>query len=379
MTIGVLKENPGETRVAMSPDTAKAFLALKLKVLVESGAGDGSFFGDSDYEQSGAQVIDRATVLSASDCLVMINALHPNELPGIKKGSIAIGHFQPYQQNELIDAFKTFGVTSFSLDLLPRTTLAQSMDILSSMSSVSGYKAVIQAADHLPRFFPMFMTAAGTIKPARVLILGGGVAGLQALATARRLGAVVEVFDVRSVVKEEVQSLGGKFIEVQGSMESEAAGGYAVEQSEAYQQQQRELIHNHAQKADCVICTAQIPGKKAPLLLYASTINVMQPGSVVVDLAAASGGNCELTVNNQVIRHNGITIIGNSSYPAAMPLDASRMFSNNLLNFTKLLIDSNGQFYLHFDDEIVSKTCLTHNGFIKHEAVAAFYEKNKIE
>lgn len=375
MTIGVLKEKQDETRVAMSPETEKAYLALKLNVLVETGAGEGSFFDDIDYLQAGAQVVDRKTVLSESDCLLMINALRPEEVSGIKKGSIVIGHFQPYQQKALIDAFRTSNVASFSLDLLPRTTLAQSMDILSSMSSVAGYKAVIQAADHLPRFFPMFMTAAGTIKPARVLILGGGVAGLQALATARRLGAVVEVFDVRSAVKEEVQSLGGKFIEVQGSMESAAAGGYAVEQSEAYQQQQRELIHNHAQKADCVICTALIPGKKAPLLLYAHTIDSMQPGSVVVDLAAASGGNCELTVNNQVIRHKGITIIGNSSYPAAMPLDASRMFSNNLLNFTKLLINPNGKFYLNFDDEIISKTCLTYNGLIKHEAVAAFYEK----
>jgi NAD(P) transhydrogenase subunit alpha len=243
------------------------------------------------------------------------------------------------------------------------------MDILSSMSTVSGYKAVIDAAGHLSRFFPMFMSASGTVKPARVLILGAGVAGLQALATARRLGAVVEVFDVRSAVKEEVQSLGGKFIEVPGALEDKSAGGYAVEQQEEYLRKQGELIHNHAVKSDVVICTAQIPGKKAPILLHQSTVEMMTKGSVVVDLAASTGGNCELTQVNSTFTHKGVIVIGKVDYPSMMPTDASRMFSNNLVNFTRLLISKEGNLAINFNDEIIKSACITHEGQIVNQRV----------
>jgi NAD(P) transhydrogenase subunit alpha len=243
------------------------------------------------------------------------------------------------------------------------------MDILSSMATVSGYKAVLEAANHLARFFPMFMTASGTVKPARVLILGAGVAGLQALATARRLGAVVEVFDVRSAVKEEVHSLGGKFIEVEGAREDNHAGGYAVEQQEDYLRKQGELIHDHAIRSDVVITTAQIPGKKAPVLLHTKTVELMVPGSVIVDLAASTGGNCELTVHNSIIHHKDIVIIGKVDYPSMLPMDASRMYSNNLLNFVRLMLDGNGNLKPDWNNEIIRNTCITHDGKIVHEKI----------
>jgi NAD(P) transhydrogenase subunit alpha len=260
-------------------------------------------------------------------------------------------------------------ITSFSMDTVPRTTRAQAMDILSSMATVSGYRAVLDAALHLPKFFPMFMTAAGTIKPAKVLILGAGVAGLQAVATSRKLGSVVEVFDVRAAVKEEVQSLGGKFIEVEGAKDDKTAGGYAVEQSEEFKQKQRQLIHDHAVKANVVIATAQIPGRQAPILLTTETVNAMMPGSVVIDLAASTGGNCEVTQNGKTIVHNQVTIIGKSDYPSDMPFDASKMFGNNLLNFLKLIISKEGNLNLNFEDDIVKGTCITHNKEIVNERV----------
>jgi NAD(P) transhydrogenase subunit alpha len=237
------------------------------------------------------------------------------------------------------------------------------------MATVAGYKAVLDAAGNLNKFFPMFMSAAGTVKPAKVLILGAGVAGLQALAIARKLGAVVEVFDVRSAVKEEVLSLGGKFIEVEGAVEDADAGGYAVEQTEEFKQKQGELIHQHAVKSDAVICTAQIPGKEAPLLLKKATVDQMKPGSVIVDLAASTGGNCELTKNNQTVIHKQVKVIGNSGYPSELPYDASSMYGRNILNFIRLLIDEKGDLNLDFNDEIIGGTCLTHDGEIVHNLV----------
>jgi NAD(P) transhydrogenase subunit alpha len=290
-----------------------------------------------------------------------------------KAGKVLAGGLDPYHARESIDVLLAKSITSFSLELLPRTTLAQSMDVLSSMATVAGYRAVLEAAIRLPKFFPMFMTAAGTIKPAKLLVLGAGVAGLQALATARRLGAVVEVFDVRSAVKEEVQSLGGKFIEVAGAMEDKSAGGYAIEQTEEFRQKQRDLIHQHALRADIIISTAQIPGKKAPVLLFRETIEAMQAGSVIIDLASATGGNIELTRDGEEIHHHGVTIIGRSDYPSAMPLDASRMYGNNLLNFTRLLIGEDGGFQPDWNDEIISKSCLTHQGKIMHEKILQYY------
>jgi len=248
------------------------------------------------------------------------------------------------------------------------------MDILSSMATVAGYKAVLEAALRLPVFLPMFMTAAGTIRPANVLILGAGVAGLQAIATARRLGAQVYVFDVRSAVKEEVQSLGGKFVEVEGAVEDKAAGGYAVEQTGEYKAKQQEAINNQAIKSDVIICTAQIPGKKAPLLISKETAEKMKPGSVIVDLAASTGGNCELTENDKIITHKTVTIIGQSNYPALTPLDSSRMFGKNVFNFLKLIIGEEGKLNLNFEDEIVKGTCITHSGEILNERVKSSKE-----
>jgi NAD(P) transhydrogenase subunit alpha len=243
------------------------------------------------------------------------------------------------------------------------------MDILSSQATVAGYKAVLAAATELPHFFPFFMTAAGTIRPAKVLILGAGVAGLQAIATTRKLGGVVEVFDVRSAVKEEVKSLGGKFIEVEGAKEDLDAGGYAVEQTEEFKEKQRQLIHDHSVKSNVIICTAQIPGKKAPVLLTRKTVEGMKKGSVIIDLAASTGGNCELTKNNETIVHNGVKIVGNSNFPSEIPYDSSKMFGQNILNFLKLIINEEGGINLNFEDEIVKGTCITHDKEIVNERV----------
>ena len=270
---------------------------------------------------------------------------------------------------KLVTAFLQAGISSFSMDAVPRTTRAQSMDVLSSMATIAGYKAVLDAAGHLPSFFPMFMSAAGTIRPANVLILGAGVAGLQAIAIARKLGAQVEAFDVRSAVKEEVMSLGARFVEVEGAKEDASAGGYAVEQTEEYKRKQQEAIDQHAAKANVVICTAQIPGRKAPLLISKEVVARMQPGSVIIDLASSTGGNCELSEDNKSVVHHGVTIIGQSNYPAKMPKDASKMFGKNVSNFLDLLITDDGQMSLNFDDEIVRGTCITHQGEIINERV----------
>jgi len=248
------------------------------------------------------------------------------------------------------------------------------MDILSSMATVAGYNAVLEAALKLPTFFPMFMAAAGTIRPANVLILGAGVAGLQAIATSRKLGAQVHVFDVRSAVKEEVMSLGGKFVEVEGATEDKDAGGYAVEQTEEYKKKQQEAINVQAAKSNVIICTAQIPGKKAPLLISKETVETMKKGSVIIDLAASTGGNCEVTKNNETIEHKGVTIVGQSNYPAQMPVDASRMFGKNVLNFMKLIIGEEGELNLNFEDDIVKGTCITHKGEIYNERVKSVIE-----
>jgi NAD(P) transhydrogenase subunit alpha len=237
------------------------------------------------------------------------------------------------------------------------------------MASVSGYKAVLRAAYELPHFFPMYITAAGSIKPSKVLILGAGVAGLQAIATSRRLGAIVEAFDVRSAAKEEVMSLGAKFVEVAGATEDKGAGGYAVEQTEEFKQKQAQVVQDHASKADVIICTAQIPGRKAPVLVKKETVEVMKPGSVIIDLAASTGGNCELTQNNEVVIHNGVKIIGDSNLAAMMSIDASKMYGKNVINFLKLIINKEGAIHLNFEDEIVRGTCITHNGEIVNDRV----------
>ncbi|MCA1757811.1 MAG: Re/Si-specific NAD(P)(+) transhydrogenase subunit alpha [Bacteroidales bacterium] len=370
MTTGILKEQGNESRAALLPSHLKAITSLNVKVLVEKGTGEGVFTPDNAYQEAGAIIASRDEVISGSDILLMVNPPDDETLKKIGSDKkIIIGTISPLEGREVSDRLKGENLTVFSMDLIPRTTRAQAMDVLSSMATVAGYRAVLDAALHLPRFFPMFMSAAGTIRPAKVLVLGAGVAGLQAIATARKLGAVVEVFDVRSAVKEEVQSLGAKFIEVEGATEDKEAGGYAVEQSEEFRQKQSEMIQDHAARASVVICTAQIPGKKAPVLVKKESVERMVPGSVIVDLAASTGGNCELTQDNKTIEHHGVTIIGQSNYPVTMSIDASLMYGTNLVNFLKLLIGENGELNLDFNDDIIKGTALTHNGELVSDRV----------
>lgn len=369
MIVGLLKEPQFEKRVALLPEAVAVLRKLNVDVLVETNAGVTAYVSDADYQAAGANIAARDKVFSAADVLIKINAFTTDDVNACKPNQVLLAVLNPYQNKELISLLVERSLTSFGLDTIPRTTRAQAMDILSSMATVAGYRAVLDAALHLPKFFPMFMSAAGTIKPAKVLILGAGVAGLQAIATARKLGAVVEVFDVRAAVKEEVQSLGGKFIEVEGAKDDKAAGGYAVEQTEEFKQKQRQLIHDHAVKANVIITTAQIPGKQAPVLVTKETVDNMLPGAVIIDLAASTGGNCEVTQNGQTIVHNQVTIIGKSDYPSDMPFDASKMFGNNVINFLKLMITSEGGLHLNFDDDIVKGTCITHNKEIVNERV----------
>jgi NAD(P) transhydrogenase subunit alpha len=375
MKIGLLKEPESEKRVALLPANVKDLVTIKHEVWVEHNAGYHAFFNDQLYQEAGASVKKREEVLKSCDLLLQIHALETGELKKLQQDAWVLSQFNPLQDKEQAYAAKDAGLTSFSMDLIPRTTRAQSMDVLSSMATVAGYKAVLESARLLPQFFPMFMTAAGTIKPVKLLVLGAGVAGLQAIATARKLGAQVEAFDVRSAVKEEVQSLGGKFIEVEGARDEAAAGGYAVEQTDDFKQRQQQLIHDHAVKANVVITTAQIPGRRAPILLRKETVEHMMPGSVVVDLAASTGGNCELTQDNKTIQHNAVTIVGESNFPAYLPADASKMYGNNVMNFLKLLLKDDGSHMLNFDDDIVAGTCLAHKGEFVNERVKQMLNK----
>jgi NAD(P) transhydrogenase subunit alpha len=284
---------------------------------------------------------------------------------------VILGVYQPLFNGAQMREWAGRGWTVFSLDTIPRTTRAQSMDVLSSQANIAGYKAVLLAAMSYSRYFPMFMTAAGSIPPAKVLILGAGVAGLQAIATARRLGAVVEVFDTRPAVKEEVMSLGAKFVEVEGAADASKAGGYAVEQSAEFQARQKQRIADSAKKSDIIITTAQIPGRKAPVLITQEMIESMRPGSVIVDLAAATGGNTDLTRNAETVMHGGVSIIGNSALPATAPADASKVYAKNVLNFVKLLIDKDGKLHLNFDDDLVKGTAITHGGAVVNERVGS--------
>lgn len=369
MKIGILKEHAPENRVVLMPDSVKALINLKAELLVEKDAGEKVFVENKEYEEAGAKIVDRKTILADSDLILSVNALPVKEIGSLDSSKVLIAAMNPFGNKEVVEALVAQKVTSFSLELVPRITRAQAMDILSSMATIAGYRAVLDAAMHLPRFFPMFMSAAGTIKPAKMLILGAGVAGLQAIAIGRKLGAVVEVFDVRSAVKEEVMSLGGKFVEVEGATEDAAAGGYAVEQTDEFKKRQGELIQKHAIKSDVVICTAQIPGRKAPVLIEKESVEQMQDGSIIIDLAASTGGNCELTENDKTIVKHGVTIIGNSNYQNGMQIDASSMFGRNVVNLLKLFISEEGNLNLNFEDEIIQGSCLTKEGEIINERV----------
>ncbi|RLD58358.1 MAG: Re/Si-specific NAD(P)(+) transhydrogenase subunit alpha [Bacteroidetes bacterium] len=376
MTIGIIKEQSPETRVALLPEAISPLIDLKTEVLVERGAGVEAMSSNEKYEEAGAKILSRKEVFKQAKIILMVNPLSEEDIQLLDKDQVIVGTLNPLSDEKLVSLLKKSGSTSFSLDAVPRITRAQAMDVLSSMATVAGYRAVLEAAFNLPTFFPMFMSAAGTIKPAKLLVLGAGVAGLQAIATARKLGAVVEAFDVRSAVKEEVQSLGGRFVEVEGAKDDAAAGGYAVEQTEEFKKKQSKLIQDHALKSDVVICTAQIPGRKAPVLILKDTVGNMKAGSVIIDLAASTGGNCELTENDKTIVHNGVKIIGNSNYPSGMPVDASRMYGKNLLNFLKLIIDEEGNTKLDFEDEIIKGACITHEGEVVNERVKGLWKKS---
>ncbi|MGH2643478.1 MAG: NAD(P) transhydrogenase subunit alpha [Chitinophagaceae bacterium] len=373
MVIGILKEPAGENRVSLLPENVKQLIQLKTVVLAEKNAGFRAFADDKGYEAVGATMVSKIDIFAKADLILSIHSLAESDFALIKKGTVWLGDYDPLYHLPLLKQFASFGWTVFSLDNIPRTTRAQSMDIRSSQANIAGYKAVLLAAYAYSRYFPMFMTAAGSIAPAKMLVVGAGVAGLQAVATGRRLGAVVEVFDTRPAVKEEVMSLGGKFIEVEGATDVSKAGGYAVEQSEEYKQKQQQKIAESVAKADIIISTAQIPGRKAPVLITKSMIEKMRSGSVIVDLAAASGGNTELTKDNDTIQYNGIIIIGNSNLPSEMASDASKLYGKNVLNFLKLIIDKDGNLNLNFQDELVSGTCITYDGKITNERVRKFF------
>ncbi len=376
MVIGVLREPINENRVALLPGEVKTIKGMNANVWLESDAGMQAFESNDKYKEAGAEIKDRNEILQNVDIVFQINPLSKEDMDAIPSGKVIMSCLSPLANHDLIRHARDKGLTTFSMDYVPRTTRAQAMDVLSSMASVAGYKAVLKAADALPHFFPMYITAAGSIKPSKVLILGAGVAGLQAIATARKLGAVVEAFDVRSAVKEEVMSLGAKFVEVEGATEDKAAGGYAVEQTEEFKQKQAETIQDHAKKSDIVICTAQIPGRKAPVLIKKETVEAMKDGSVIVDLAASTGGNCELTENDTAVVKHNVTIIGDSNLPSSMAVDASFMYGKNMINFLKLIIDKEGNLSLNWEDDIVAGTCITHEGEIKNERVKKINEAN---
>ena len=338
--------------------------------MIENNAGITAFATNEKYEASGAVIVERSGLLKTADIILTINEPQQTEL-AILQSKVVLGLFQPLFNHDLVKDFAANGATVFSIDMLPRTTRAQSMDVLSSQANIAGYKAVLMAANLFPKYFPMFMTAAGSIPPAKMLILGAGVAGLQAIATGRRLGAVVEVFDTRPAVKEEVMSLGAKFVEVEGAADASKAGGYAVEQSEDFMQRQKAKIAESVAKADIIITTAQIPGKKAPVLITTSMMEAMKNGSVIIDLAAATGGNTELTKNDETVIYNGVSIVGNSRLPSGMPSDASKLYGKNMLNFLQLIIDKEGNLNLNFEDDLVKGTCIVHEGKITNERVLA--------
>jgi NAD(P) transhydrogenase subunit alpha len=355
-----------ERRVALVPDTAAKLIAAGLEVSVEEGAGSNAFVPDEAYVAAGVKVVKGATaLLNDADVVLKVQAPSLAEVELLQNAAVLISFLQPATQGDIVIALAKRGVTAFSLELVPRISRAQSMDALSSQASASGYKAVLIAAARLGKFFPMMMTAAGTVAPARVLVMGAGVAGLQAIATARRLGAVVSAYDVRHAVKDEVKSLGATFIELPLEAQ-EGQGGYAREQSEEFLHKQRELIGEHVAKSDVVITTAAIPGRRAPLLVTADMVRGMRPGSVIVDLAAETGGNVELTKAGEDVDAGGVTIIGTRNVPSTMPLHASQLYARNVANLLLHLV-KDGAITLDFADEITKGACVTHGGEIVNE------------
>jgi len=374
MKIAVLKEAAGETRCAAIPETVKKFTALGADVAVEAGAGEAASIADSDLEQAGATISSRADILKDAGIILCINGPEPGTLAAAERGALLVGALDPVGQRERIDSYAAAGLEALAMEWMPRITRAQSMDILSSQSNLAGYKAVVDAAAAYGRAFPMMMTAAGTISPAKVFVMGVGVAGLQAIATAKRLGAQVSATDVRSATKEQIQSLGAKpiFVENVAGIEGEGAGGYATEMSSEYQKAQAELVSGHIAKQDIVITTALIPGRPAPRLISDAQIAGMRPGSVIVDLAAEAGGNFEGTVSGETVQKHGVTVIGAANLARGLAADSSALFARNLYNFLSAFWDNEqGRPVLPDDDEIVKGIRLTQGGKVVSERLTA--------
>jgi NAD(P) transhydrogenase subunit alpha len=367
VTIGALRESaPQETRVSLTPEIAEKFAKEGARVLLEHGAGERARFPDSAYKNV-AWADSAAAVLAGADVLLAVQPLSVAQIGQLKSGAVVIGFMQPYARSAEVRALKERGLTSFAMELVPRISRAQSMDALSSQAAIAGYKAVLIAASHLQKFLPMLTTAAGTIRPAQVLVIGAGVAGLQAIATARRLGAVVEAYDVRSATREQVKSLGAKFVET--GVSAEGAGGYARELTAAEKAQQQAALDARIAAADAVVTTAAVPGRPAPKIISRAAVERMRPGSVVVDIAAEQGGNCELTRAGEVLEHQGVKIVGPVNLAAELAYNASEMYARNLFNFLKPAI-SKGELAIDWNDEVFAQSCLTRDGEIKHEPTA---------
>ena len=373
MNIAVLNETgASEARVALMPDSVKKLIAAKASVSIESRAGLGAARTDDDYREAGATVVDdRNALLASADVLVGVTRPSADDFQRMKIGAVVLSFLRPLDEpDKLVPALEN-GLTTFSMELVPRITRAQAMDALSSMATVAGYKAVLLGADNIPRMFPLLMTAAGTVPPARVLVLGAGVAGLQAIATARRLGAVVEAYDVRAAAGEQVRSLGATFLEVDlGGIQTEDKGGYAVELSEEALKRGRDLVAEHAKTADVVITTAQVPGKRAPLLMEESAVSGMKRGSIVIDLAGATGGNVKGSKPDEIVERNGVTIMAPTNLPATIPVHASQLYSRNVTAFLTLLI-KDGELNLDMNDDVIGPSCVTHEGKWMNQRVAA--------
>ncbi|MFQ5534289.1 MAG: Re/Si-specific NAD(P)(+) transhydrogenase subunit alpha [Sphingomonadales bacterium] len=380
MKIAIPKERrPHENRVAATPDTVKKFVGLGLDVVVETGAGKGASIPDAAFTEAGARIAgDAAATLGQADIVLKVQRPStgveegPDELGMIKKGAVLIGMLSPYGDTAAVASYAEAGIDAFAMEFVPRITRAQGMDVLSSQSNLAGYKAVIEAAARFGRAMPMMMTAAGTVAPARVMVLGAGVAGLQAIATARRLGAIVSATDVRPAAKEQVESLGASFVMVESeeSEQAETAGGYAREMSDDYKRRQAELVAETVKKQDIIICTALVPGRPAPLLISGQMVRSMRPGSVIVDLAVESGGNCALSKAGEVVDVDGVAIMGHLNAPSRIAVDASALYAKNLLHFLSPLIDSGtGTLNIDWEDEIITGTALTRDGAVIHPAL----------
>ena len=381
MIIGVPKESyPGERRVALVPIALPALVKAGFEVVIEAGAGDEAGYRDAQYAEKGTKILpDRAAVFATADIIVQVLCYGSNDvtgkddLPLFRRGQVLVGFLRPFGSAEVVQQIAESGVTSFSIELMPRTTRAQSMDALSSMGTICGYKAVLMAAVTLPKIFPMLTTAAGTITPARVFVIGAGVAGLQAIATARRLGAVASAYDLRPAAKEQVQSLGGRFIELPiEAKDAEDARGYARAQDENFYNRQRELLGRVIAESDVVVAAAVIPGKKSPVLVTKEMVQQMAPGSVIFDLAAERGGNCELTRTGEIVVEHGVTIIGTINLASRVPFHASQMYARNISAFLMHLV-KDGKLQLNLDDEIVRETLVTRDGEVVNERVREFF------